>query len=128
MLTRATQGLLYKGRRLLCPNERRWVVVPVLDVIPDVSSKSFDRVKGAASNGPAGENAEPCFNHVEPGCSGRSEMKVNSGMSFQPGQDLRCLMGGGVIQHHMQILFLVPTVEYLKKPQKIRSGMSCRAF
>src|SRR5687768_8997511 len=119
MLTRTAQSFLNDCRRILGPHERRWIVIPVFDVISDVAGKRLDRVKGATPNRPAGENAEPRFDHVEPRCTSRCEMKVDCRMRLQPGQHFWCLMGGGVVQDNVQISSLVPTVESLKKPQKI---------
>src|SRR5438105_4919298 len=119
MLTRASHGLLNNGRWILGPNERCRVVVPVLNVVLNVSDKSLNCVKGATANGFARKNTEPSFNHIQPGSAGRCEMKVDSWVSFQPRQHGRSLVGGRVVQNHVQISSLVATVEHLKKSEKI---------
>jgi hypothetical protein len=128
MLTRAAQSLLNECGRILGPHKRRWVVIPVFDVVSDMAGKGLDRVKGASPNRPARENAEPRFNHVEPRCTSWSEMKVYCRMGLQPGEHLGCFVCGGVVQDNVQISSLVPPAERLKKPQKIGAGMGCCAF
>src|ERR1017187_3186401 len=93
MSTGTAQNLLNDCRRILGPHERCWVVIPVFEVVSDMAGKRLDRVKGAAPNRPAGENAEPRFHHVEPRCTSRGEMKVYCRMGLQPGQHLWCLVG-----------------------------------
>src|SRR5882672_2734170 len=128
MSTRTAQSLLNDCRRILGPHERFWVVIPVFDVVSDMAGEGLGRVKGAAQNRPAGKNTEPRFNHVEPRCASRGEMKMYCRMSLQPRQHLWCFVGGGVVQDDVQISSLMPPVERLKKPQKICAGMGCRAF
>src|ERR1700751_805362 len=102
MLTTASHGLLDNSRWILGPNERRRVVVPALNVVLDVSDKSLDCVKGTTANRFARKNTEPSFNHIQPGCAGRCEMKVDSWVTVQPRQHSRSLVGGRVVQNHMQ--------------------------
>src|SRR6476620_9377915 len=103
MLTRTAQSLLNDCSRILGPHEGRRMVIRVFDVVSDMTGKSLDRIKGAAPNRSAGENAEPRLNHVEPRCPSRGEMKVYGRMGLQPGQHLWCLVGRRVIQNHMQV-------------------------
>jgi len=55
-------------------------------------------------------------------------MKVHCRMRFQPRQHFWSLVSGRVIQHHVQVSFLVSAVECLKKPQKIRPSVGFGAF
>ncbi len=68
------------------------VLVPVIDVGLDVSNQRSHGVERAAADGLSREDAEPGFDHIEPGGSGRGEVKVHPWMSFQPRLDLRGLV------------------------------------
>ncbi len=76
----------------LRPHEGGWVQVPVIDVGLDVSNQHSHGVERASADGLPREDAEPGFDHVEPGGPGGSEVKVHPGMSLQPCLDLRGLV------------------------------------
>ncbi len=51
-----------------------------------------------------GERREERLDGVEPGAGGRREMEHPAGMPAEPAQDLGCLMGGDVVEDHMDEL------------------------
>src|SRR5262249_46473212 len=66
MSTTPPYGLLDDVGGVLGPYEGRGVHVPLLDVPLDVPDHCADRVKGAAADRLAREDAEPRLNHVQP--------------------------------------------------------------
>ena len=76
MLTPTTYGLANDRRGGLGPHERCGVLIPMRDVVADMPDEVLDRSEGAAAYGLAGQDAEPCLDHVEPGGSGRGEVEA----------------------------------------------------
>ena len=69
---------------------------------------SFNQFIDATKNTPPQtvdrEIAEESFNHVKPGSTGRSEVKVESGITPLPGFDFRMLMSGVIIADDVDLL------------------------
>ena len=58
---------------------------------------------GAASQPLVGEFGEPAFHQVHPRAVGGCEVQAEPGVSKQPAVDLRGLVGGGVVDDHMDV-------------------------
>lgn len=84
MLTGTVQSLRDDVCGFLGPDEGRGVLVPVCEVVVDVVNEGLNGVERAAANGLASEDAEPRFDHVQPGGTLRSEMEVDTGVFLQP--------------------------------------------
>jgi len=73
-----------RGNLQLAPLERGWIVVGRLDVLLDGSDDVCDMRPACTAEDPSIEDAKPAFNKAEPARVGRSEVKMNVGMSSQP--------------------------------------------
>ena len=124
MLTLTTHGLGNDVGRLLSPHEGCGVAIPVIDVVADVSGQGADRIERAPANRLAGEDAEPGFDHVEPGGSLGGEVKLHPGMLREPGFDGRSGMSRGVVDNDVQVLFAVTPLQPFDKAQEIASRVA----
>src|SRR6185436_15944655 len=102
MLTRSPDSFADDLGRPLCPDEWRWMVVPVVDVVMDVADELFDGNEGPSSHGASRQDPEPRFDHVEPRCSRRREVKVDVRMRLEPGLHIRSRVSGGVVENDMK--------------------------
>src|SRR5438094_6233332 len=93
MLTATADGLLHDGGRVFGPDERGRMAVPVGDVSLDVANQRTDGIERAAPDRLTRQNAEPGFDHVEPGRALGREVKFDVGMLREPGVDRWCRMG-----------------------------------
>src|SRR5438445_5550119 len=80
MLTATADGLLHDGGRVFGPDERGRMAVPVGDVSLDVANQRTDGIERAAPDRLTRQNAEPGFDHVEPGRALGREVKFDVGM------------------------------------------------
>src|SRR5262245_63335432 len=103
MLMATTNGLADDLGGGLGPHERRGVLIPMLDVGGDMPDELFDRDERTTAHRLAGQDAEPRFDHVEPGGPGWGEVEAHVRVLFQPMTHLGGGMGGGVIQDHVEI-------------------------
>src|SRR5437660_5815937 len=87
MLTATADGLLHDGGRVFGPDERGRMAVPVGDVSLDVANQRTDGIERAAPDRLTRQNAEPGFDHVEPGRALGREVKFDVGMLREPGVD-----------------------------------------
>src|SRR5207245_7044511 len=77
MLTATADGLLHDGGRVFGPDERGRRAVPVGDVSLDVANQRTDGIERAAPDRLTRQNAEPGFDHVEPGRALGREVKLD---------------------------------------------------
>src|SRR5271168_4244145 len=70
----------------------------------DGFNQFIDATENTAPQAVDREIPEESFNHVKPGGTGRSEMKVESGIAPLPGFDFRMLMGGVIIADDVYLL------------------------
>src|SRR5437899_8865451 len=123
MLTATADGLLHDGGRVFGPDERGRMAVPVGDVSLDVANQRTDGIERAAPDRLTRQNAEPGFDHVEPGRALGREVKFDVGMLREPGVDRWCRMGGGVVEDDVQFAATVATGESLHEAQEIGAGV-----
>jgi hypothetical protein len=50
-----------------------------------------------------GKQREPALHLVKPGSAGGREMQVIAGVSSEPGSDRRCLVGGVIVEHQVDV-------------------------
>jgi len=117
-----------KGLRfcIVCDNMRFDSFSQFIDATKDTPPQAVDR-----------EIPEESFNHVKPGSTGRSEVKVESGIAPLPGFDFRMLMGGVIIADDVYLLvgrcrfdnqveeadpFLVPVL-FMQVPRTLPSAV-----
>ena len=87
------------GRRGLGPPQRfRDLGVVDPDVALDLFTQFFDAAEHAAIQGSALQLPEPAFHRVEPGGTGRGEMKMEARMSLDPLADLGGLVRAAVVE------------------------------
>lgn len=108
----------------LVQDERRGIIVPPVDVVPNMLDQGPDRVKGTLANRFAGENAEPGLNHVQPGGAGRREMEMNTGMAFLPRSNFRSLVCLRVVEDDVQIALAVAMGQALEEPEEVGAGVA----
>ena len=84
-----------KGLRfcIVCDNMRFDSFNQFIDATKDTPPQTVDR-----------EIPEESFNHVKPRCAGRSEVKVESGITPLPGFDFRMLMSGVIVADDVDLL------------------------
>ena len=84
-----------KGLRfcIVCDNMRLDSFNQFIDATKNTPPQTVDR-----------EIAEESFNYVKPGSTGRSEVKVESGITPLPGFDFRMLMSGVIIADDVDLL------------------------
>ena len=87
----------------LGPDEGLGVVVVGLDEGGNVGLEFVDAAMDAALDLLVGEQREPALDLVEPGGAGRREMQVIARVSGEPGFDRRCLVGGVIVEHQMDV-------------------------
>lgn len=115
-------------RRVVGPNERSAVGVPVLYVAADMADESAHGVERAAAHGLPRKDAEPSFHEVDPRSALWGEVKVHSWMSFKPGADLRSRVGGGVVEDDVEFFPAEPTDNFVQESEKVCGGVSLAAF
>lgn len=64
----------------LGPDERRGVLVPVLDPAADVGFECLDVLVCASADQLVGQKAEPPLDLVDPGRAGRGEVQMETGV------------------------------------------------
>ena len=79
------------------PDEGLGIIVGFLDEAVDGGLEIDDRPEDAASEASSGELGEEAFDSIEPGGGGRSEVEGPARMPGQPGDDLRMLVGGVIV-------------------------------
>src|SRR5258706_4455220 len=122
MLTRPPESFLDDVSRLTSPDERRRVLIPVVDEGLDVLHEGLDRVEGSPTNGLSGQDTEPRLHHVQPGSSGWGEVERDTRVRRQPSLNLRCLVGGRVVEDDMQVARPIAPTEDFEKSQEVSSG------
>ena len=85
------------------PDKRLGVGVVVFEIIVDRSLEVDNGVEHAATDAFSGDLGEEALDHVEPGSRGRREVDVEARVFFQPPFDLRCLVGGVVIDDQVDV-------------------------
>src|SRR5262245_34388201 len=128
MLTTTAQGLLDDRRRIFGPYERRRVTVPLGDVGLNMTDQRAECVEGATPNRFASEDAEPGFDHVEPGGALRGEVELDFGMLSEPRLHRRRRMRGRIVEDDVQGTAAVASRHPFEEAQEIRSGMARRAL
>src|SRR5262245_26778054 len=99
MLTRSPNGLADDLSGFLGPDEGRWVLVPVIDVVSDVTNELLDGHEGSSSHRTLREDAEPCFDHVQPRRSCGREVEVDALMCFEPSHNIGSRVSRGVVEN-----------------------------
>ena len=89
---------------ILCPYEGLWVLVGFLDESVYGGLEVDDRVEDAALEAPFGQLGKIAFDGIEPGTRCRGEMERPSGMALEPLLDLGVLVGGVVVEDHVDAL------------------------
>ena len=124
MLTLTAHGLGDDVGRLLSPHEGRGVAIPVIDVVADVLGQGADRIERAPANRLASQDAEPGFDHVEPGSALGGEVKLHSRVFLEPSLDGGSGMSRGVVDNDVQVLFAVAPLQSFDKAQEIASRVA----
>ena len=86
-----------------CPDEGLGVSVVLCNPAIEGRLKVDQAMEDAAAYSLAGQLREHVLDGVEPRCPGGCEVKGPVGMARQPGQDLRVLVGGIVIQDDVDL-------------------------
>ena len=81
----------------------RKVFVVNTDVAMDLVPKLFNACEVAAVQSTPLELREPRFHGIEPRCTRRCEVEVESRVFLQPVLDLLCAMGAGVVENQVQV-------------------------
>lgn len=113
---------------VLGPHEGRGVIVPVGEVMVNVADELTDGVERSAANGLAREDAEPCLDQVDPGCSRRREVKVNAGMFLEPILDIRRGVDRRVVQDDVKIPVPEGAVDLLEELQEVQARVPLTAL
>ena len=79
-------------------------MVGLLDVAVDGALQVVDGAEDAALQAALGEGGEEALHRVQPGAGRRREVEDEAGMPTEPGDDLRVLVGGVVVEDHMDEL------------------------
>ena len=79
------------------PDEGFGIFVVTVDVIADRHDEFFEIAKYTAPQSVLSEVAEEAFHHVEPRCTGRSEVHVEPWVALEPALHLGMLMGRVVV-------------------------------
>src|SRR6266516_2391314 len=108
----------------LGPNERSGVLIPVLNVLEDVSHEGTHGVEGTATNRLARQNTEPRFDQIDPRSSRGSEVKVDLGVLVQPGPNRLSAVRRRVVEDHVEIATPITPRHALNKLQKVGAGVS----
>jgi Domain of unknown function (DUF4062) len=90
--------------RRLSPCERLGIIVVFGDVAVDRGLQIDDRVEAAALGAVPGESGEEGLDRVQPRARGRGEVEDEAGMAGEPAQDLGMLVGGIVVEDHVDHL------------------------
>jgi hypothetical protein len=91
------------GVRVLGPGERAEAVVPGVDEPLDGGDEVGHGRKAAAAQRLAGEDREERLDQVQPRARGRGDVQGDPRVAGQPGAHRRVLVGGQVVDHHVQL-------------------------
>src|SRR5215208_2554307 len=80
------------------PDEGLGVMVGLVEIAVDGGLEVDDRSEDAALQAPLGESGEEGLDGVEPGARGRGEVEGKAGVAGEPGNHLRLLVGGVVVE------------------------------
>jgi hypothetical protein len=83
------------------PHEGPGVVVVRVEVVLDGTDEIRHRGKDATTNRLVGDLAKPALDEVEPRTRRRGEVQVKSGMLAEPVPHVGVLLGGVVVQDHV---------------------------
>src|SRR5436309_601460 len=119
MLTSAPYDLLNQVGWLLGPHERVRVVVPSLDIAPNMRHQRANRVKRSATHGFARQDTEPDFHEVEPRGACRREMKMDPRVGLHPGTNRRGRVRRRVVENDVQIPARIASVQDLQEVEKL---------
>ena len=103
MLMGTPEGFADDVGGFFSPHKGRRVRIPLGKVALDVADEGAYRIERTPADRLAGQNAEPCFDHVQPRGSGRGEVKMHPGMRSQPPLHGRRGVGGGVVENDVQL-------------------------
>src|SRR6266545_3750091 len=95
-------GLADDLGRLLGPDERSRVLIPLIEVALDVAHESSDGIEGTAPDRFPRQDAEPRLDQVDPRGALGSEVKLDSRVSGQPSLDRWGGVRGGVVENHVE--------------------------
>jgi hypothetical protein len=100
--------LLFDGLRehllgCLRPHEGLGALVVAGDEAVDRGDQLADVGVAAAADVLAREDREPALDEVHPGGAGGGEVEVDALVADQPALDLGCRVGGGVVEHEVQL-------------------------
>jgi hypothetical protein len=93
----------------------------MVNVTLDVFDERLHRGEGTAPHGFASEDARSCLDQVQPRGAGGREVKVDIGVCLQPHLHAGRRMGGGVIEHDVQLAPPIATVQPFEETQEVRS-------
>ena len=79
------------------------ILIVAVDVVEYGFDQSLNVMKRAATNPFLSQIGEPPFNQVQPGTGRRSEMHLESRVSFQPRPDSGVFVGTVVVDDDVQI-------------------------
>lgn len=100
----------------------------VFQIFHDGALELCDAAEGAASEAFSGDLGEEALDHVEPGCRGRREVRVEARMRLEPALHRRGLMSGIVVDDQMQVEmrrgFLIDQLESAGTPGV--DGAACK--
>src|SRR6266481_6622839 len=123
MLTSTPEGFADDVGGFFGPHKGGRVRIPLGEVPLDVADEGADRIERASADRLARQNAEPCFDQIQPGGPLRGEMKVDARMLPQPRLHRGRLVCGGVVENHVQLLPAIAAGQPLEEGQEIDGRM-----
>ena len=83
------------------PDERFWVLVMMVDVVPDGRDEVFYVPKDPATKPILSQIPKESFHHVQPGRTGGSEMHMETRVTLEPALHLGVFVRAGVVADHV---------------------------
>src|SRR5271168_1699328 len=85
------------------PDERLGMFIMTVDVLVDSCDEFLNATESSAAQPIFRQVAEEAFHHVQPGAACGSEVHAEAGMASKPTLDLGMLMGGVIVDDHVDL-------------------------
>ena len=128
MLTGSPERFANDVGGFLSPDEGSRVLIPVVDVVVDVSDETLDGFEGASTNGLAGEDSEPGLDHVEPRRPLGGEVELNPRVGLKPLLDGGCGVCGRVVENDVKVAFGIGASQAFHEGEEVISVVCGGAF
>ena len=110
------------------PDEDARVLVVTFQVVFDCGDQLRNAIKTAAADSLVGNLAKPALDEVQPRTRRRNEVKVESGMSSNPGFDPWVFVGCVVVHDQMQIeMRWRLDIDLVEETNELLVSMTCHA-